>query len=114
MSKFSLFFCINILITNTNPSMRQLLLQITVWEVKGARNGETVHDQGAWEQTGKVCKASLQGSFFTIYEKSIFEFFINYEKTALQIFFFTSQGCSLVVNGETDNILGMVVRVSFP
>ena len=23
--------------------MRQLLLQITVWEVKGARNGKTVH-----------------------------------------------------------------------
>ena len=47
-------------------------------------------------------------------KKSIFEFFINYEKTALQIFFFTLQGCSLVVNGETDKILGMVVRVSFP
>ena len=38
------FFCINILITNKNPYMRQLLLQITVWEVKGARNGKTVHD----------------------------------------------------------------------
>ena len=37
-------FCINILITNKNPYMRQLLLQITVWEVKGARNGKTVHD----------------------------------------------------------------------
>ena len=35
--------------------MRQLLLQMTLWEVKGARNGETVHDQGAWERTGKVC-----------------------------------------------------------
>ena len=33
--------------------MRQLLLQITVWEVKGARNGKTVHDLGAWERTGK-------------------------------------------------------------
>ena len=47
-------------------------------------------------------------------KKSIFEFFINYEKTASQIFFFTLQGCSLVANGETDKILGMVVRVSFP
>jgi len=46
--------------------------------------------------------------------KSIFEFFINYEKTALQIFFFTLQGCSLVVTGEADKILGMVVWVSFP
>ena len=55
MRKFKLFFCINILKTNKNPYMRQSLLQITVWEVKGARNGETVHDQGAWERTGKVC-----------------------------------------------------------
>ena len=47
-------------------------------------------------------------------KKSIFEFFINYEKTALQIFFFTLQGCSLVVDGKTDKILGMVVLVSFP
>ena len=44
---------------------------------------------------------------------SIFEFFINYEKTALPIFF-TLQGCSLEVDGEADKILGMVVRVSFP
>ena len=28
--------------------------------------------------------------------------------------FFTFKGCSLVVNGETDKILGVVVRVSFP
>ena len=28
------------------PYMRQLLLQITAWEVKGARNGKTVHDWG--------------------------------------------------------------------
>ena len=55
MRKFNLFFCINILITNKNPYMRQLLLQITVWEVKGARNGKTAHDWGAWERTGKVC-----------------------------------------------------------
>ena len=34
MCKFDLFFGINILITNKNPYMRQLLLQITVWEVK--------------------------------------------------------------------------------
>ena len=27
-----------------HPYMRQLLLQITVWEVKGARNGKTAHD----------------------------------------------------------------------
>ena len=33
------FFGINILITIKNPYMRQLLLRITVWEVKGARNG---------------------------------------------------------------------------
>ena len=39
-----IFFCINILITNKNPYVRQLLLQIIVWEVKGARNGKTVHD----------------------------------------------------------------------
>ena len=38
------FFCSNILITNKNPYMRPLLLQITVWEVKGARNGKNVHD----------------------------------------------------------------------
>ena len=44
MCKFNLFFCINILITNKNPYMRQLLLQMTVWAVKGARNGKTVHD----------------------------------------------------------------------
>ena len=32
-------------------------------------------------------KKNLQGSFFIIYEKvDFFEFFINYEKTALQIF----------------------------
>ena len=42
--QFNLFFCINILITNKNPYMRQLLLQISVWEVKGARNGKTVYD----------------------------------------------------------------------
>ena len=53
--QINLYFCFNILITNKNPYMRQLLLQITVWEVKGARNGKTVHDQGAWERTGKVC-----------------------------------------------------------
>ena len=47
--QINLYFCINILITNKNPYMRQLLLQITVWEVKEARNGKTVHDQGAWE-----------------------------------------------------------------
>ena len=35
--------------------MRPMLLQITVWEVKWARNGKTVHDEGAWERTGKVC-----------------------------------------------------------
>ena len=33
--------------------MRQLLVQITVWEVKGAGNGNTVHDKGAWERTEK-------------------------------------------------------------
>ena len=34
--------------------MRQLLLQITVWEVKGARKGETVHDYGG---LGTNCKS---------------------------------------------------------
>ena len=58
----------------------------------------------------QICKAV----FSQFMKKSIFEFFINYEKTALQTFFFTFQGCSLAVNGETDKILGMVVRVSFP
>ena len=33
-------------------------------------------------------KKNLQGSFFIIYNSKI-DFFINYEKTALQIFFFT-------------------------
>ena len=48
MCKFNLFFCINILITNKNPYMRQLLLQITVWEVKGARNGKLKgHEMGS-------------------------------------------------------------------
>ena len=47
-------------------------------------------------------------------KKSIFEFFVNYEKTGLDELFFTLQGCSLVVDGETDKILGMVVRVIFP
>ena len=47
-------------------------------------------------------------------KNSKIDFFINCEKTALQIFFFTLQGCSLVVNSDTDKILGMVVRVSFP
>ena len=35
--------------------MRPLLLQITVWKVKGARNGKTVHDKGAWERTANAC-----------------------------------------------------------
>ena len=47
-------------------------------------------------------------------KNSKIDFFVNYEKTALQIFFFTLQGCSLVVSGDTDKILAMVVRVSFP
>ena len=34
-------------------------------------------------------KKNLQGSFFIINLYSIFDFFINYEKTALQILFFT-------------------------
>ena len=34
--------------------MRQLRLQITVWKVKGSRNGRTGHDNGAWERIGKV------------------------------------------------------------
>ena len=42
--QISFIFCINILVTNKNPYMRQLPLQITIWEVKGARNGKTVHD----------------------------------------------------------------------
>ena len=29
---------------NKNPYIRPLLLQITVWEVRGARNGKTVHE----------------------------------------------------------------------
>lgn len=44
MGKFNFFFCINSLTTNKKPYMRPLLLQITVWEVKGARNVKTVHD----------------------------------------------------------------------
>ena len=96
--------------------MRQFLLQITVWEVKGARKGKTVHDQGAWgtnwksvfygkltrttipkilsvsplttkEHPCKVKKKSARQFFHQFMKKSIFEFFINYEKTALQIFF---------------------------
>ena len=53
MRKFNFFFCINILITNENPYMRPLLLQIIAWEVKGARNGKTVH------KTGRPCKLTL-------------------------------------------------------
>ena len=45
MCKFNFFFLyINVLITNKNPYMSTLLLQITMWEVKGTRNGKTVHD----------------------------------------------------------------------
>ena len=39
-----IIFCINILVTNKNPYMRPFLLQITVWEIKGAQNEKTVHD----------------------------------------------------------------------
>ena len=53
-------------------------------------------------------------NLFFLHQNSKIDFYINYEKTALQNFFFTLQGCSLVVDGETDKILGMVVRVSFP
>ena len=77
--------------------MRQLLLQITIWEVKGARNGKTMHDEGGlgmnWKNVfyGKLTcttipkilsvsplttkehpykvKKNLQGSFFIINEK---------------------------------------------
>ena len=38
--------------------MRQLLLRITVWEVKGARKGETVHDYGG---LGTNCKSVFYG-----------------------------------------------------
>ena len=97
--------------------MRQLLLQITVWEVKGARKGKTVHDQGAWERTGKSVfygkltrttipkilsditslttkehpykvKKNLQGSFFLIYEKVDFWVFHKLWKNCLADFFF--------------------------
>ena len=45
MCKFNFFFLHQyILITNKNPYMRPVLLQITVWEVKVARKGKTVHD----------------------------------------------------------------------
>ena len=45
--------------------MRQLLLQITVWEVKGARNGKTVHDLGGlgtnWKSVfyGKLTRTTI-------------------------------------------------------
>ena len=45
------FFGINILTRNKNPYMRPLLLEITVWEVKGERNGKTVHV--LWQLTVK-------------------------------------------------------------
>ena len=64
----------------------------------------------------EVYTINVQISFIFLhqyYKMSIFEFLINYEKTALQICFFNLQGCSLVVTGETDQFLGMVVRVSF-
>ena len=35
-----------------------------------------------------MCKLNLQGSFFMINLYSIFHFFLTYEKTALQIFFY--------------------------
>ena len=51
-----IFFGLNILITNKMPYMRPLLLQITVWEVEGARNVRTVRARlGAWERTGNMC-----------------------------------------------------------
>ena len=40
------------------------------------------------EHPYKVKKKSARQFFFIIYEKVDFEFFINYEKTALQIFFY--------------------------
>ena len=107
MCKFNLFFGINILITNKNPYMRQLLLQITVWEDRARLGGLGTNWKSVFygkltrttipkilsvsllttkEHPYKVKKKNLQGSFFIIYEKV--EFFINYEKTALQTFFF--------------------------
>ena len=53
MCKFNLFFCINILITNKNPYMGQLLLQISVWEVKGARNGRPCTIRGPGNELEK-------------------------------------------------------------
>ena len=47
------FFCINILITNNNPYMRQLLLQITVWEVKGHETGRPCTIRGPGNELEK-------------------------------------------------------------
>ena len=67
------------------------------------------------EHRYKVKKKSLQGIFFFIINEKVKNGIeICYEKTALQIFFYILYGCSLVVNGETDKILGVVVRVGFP
>ena len=65
------------------------------------------------EHPGKV-KKNLQGSFFIIYEKVDFWIFHKLWKNCLAGFFFTLPGWSLVVNSDTDKILGMIVRVSFP
>ena len=42
--------------------MRPLLLQITVWEVKGARNGKTIRGPGTnWESVfyGKLTRTTI-------------------------------------------------------
>ena len=40
--------------------MRPLLLQITIWEVKGARNGKTVHLETNWKSVfyGKLTRTT--------------------------------------------------------
>ena len=64
----------------------------------------------------KAIKLAGKSEFdwLTSNEKVKIEYKLIMKKLPCRFFFFTLQGCSLVVNGETDNILGVVVRVSFP
>ena len=50
---------------------------------------------------------TVKGKVTMINLYSIFDFFINYENLTLK-------GCSMIVNSETDKILGVVLRASFP
>ena len=62
MCKFNFFFfCINILITNKNPYIRQLLLQINVWEDGKREDGAQLGGLGTnWKRVfyGKLTRTT--------------------------------------------------------